>query len=138
MQDAAAHRSSRGQPTRRATARVLPGAPRAATDYFLPAPLKRLSLLGCLGWLVQLRSPTQGGATGIQRILSAVVTLSVLVLVWFVSCEAKRGEKIGFATPLYFCEAPRMVYPVLIIGAVGPCAAAAPVTLLLGNGGSRL
>ena len=50
--------------------------------------------------------------------------------------EAKTDEKLVFATALYFFEAPRMVYSVL--GTVRPRAAAAPVALSLGNGGSDL
>ena len=39
----------------------------AAHRLFLSAPPKRLSLMGCLGWLAQSRSPTQAATTGIQR-----------------------------------------------------------------------
>ena len=46
--------------------RPLRGA--AAIDrVFLPAPPKRLSMLGCLAWLAQPRNPTQAAATGTQR-----------------------------------------------------------------------
>ena len=34
---------------------------------FLPAPPKRLALLGCLAWLAQARSPPQVATTGMQR-----------------------------------------------------------------------
>ena len=50
--------------------------------------------------------------------------------------EAKRGDKLGLRRPVLLFGRSKAVNPML--GAVGPRAAADPVALPLGNGGSRL
>ena len=50
--------------------RVSYGAPQVMSLRIIGVNLYRrtpLSLLGCLGWLAQPRSPTQTAATGMQR-----------------------------------------------------------------------
>ena len=128
--------NTRGQPTGRATSNRLcpPRGAAVSGQLFLPAWPKRLSLLGRLGWLAQPRSPTQAAATGIQW-------SDFWAKSWSGRCSCglrgKEGWQAGFATALYFFEAPRMVYSVP--GAVGPRTAAASVALSPGNnGGSHL
>ena len=64
------------QPTREATASVLPGSAAATGRLFWPAPARRLSLLVSLGWAGAAPKPHAGssdGDTGIE-LLCEVVT----------------------------------------------------------------
>ena len=59
--------NTRWQPTRGATAHVLSGEPRPATDSFCQPRIGGYRSWDLLGWLASPQSPTRPAATGIQR-----------------------------------------------------------------------
>ena len=115
-----------------------PRLPRGAAGggrLFLPAPPKRLSLLGCLGWLAQPRSPTQAAQRGgysdrFSERSRGLVDARVVR-------EAKREEKLGLRRPCVFSMR-RGWSTLTVLGAVGRRAAAAPMALSLGDSGFHL
>ena len=118
---------------RRATARVLPGAPGSAADCFCRhrrRGYRSWDVLGVAGTAPKPHTCSSDGDTAIA-LMSEVVTWSLLVLF-----TRQRGMKNWVCDGLVFFEAPRIVDSVL--RAVGARAAAAPVALSLGNRGSHL
>ena len=124
--------NTRGRPIRRATARVLPGAPRSATDYSCRHCVRGYRSWDVLGGWRSPEVPRRQQRRGYRyRLLSEVVAWSVLM--WF---GRQRGTKNWVCDGREFFKAPQVVY--FVLGGIGPHAAAAPVVLPLENDGSRL
>ena len=113
-------RNTRWQPTRRATASVLPGAQRLPADCFCRHRLRLEAIALGISWVGwhNPEAPSLAAAKGIQDTAVDLVSEEVtwLVLVWF---GRQRGMKSWVFDGLYFFKAPWTVFSVL--GAVGGC-----------------
>ena len=126
--------NTRGQPTRRATARVPPGAGADVSGRLFCAGTAEEAIALGTSWVAGAApKPHAGNSDGdtAMDLVSEVVAWSVLV--WF---AGQREMKNWAGDGLVIFMAPRMGYSVL--GAVGPRVATAPMALSLGSGGSHL